>query len=136
MRTRDVDKIIAATNQYSDNIVGFYPYEWVLNKSNIALINDKDDIGLLEFLRPGVFYGHYFFWSRGREAVTAGKEFLREAFTEYDVKAIQGLTPLTNLGARWMNKQLGFKSQGVTPTIADTCEIVIMTKQDWEAIYE
>lgn len=136
MRTYDVDKIVEAVSQYADKIVDFYPYEWVLDKANIALINDKGDVALFQLLRPEVYYGHYFFFSRGREAVNVAKDFLREAFTEHPVKVIQGLTPLVNLGARWMNRQLGFKSQGVTPTIADTCEIVIMTKQDWETLYE
>lgn len=133
MRTTDVDVIMNAVNQYADQIVGFYPYEWVLTKSNIALVNDKGDVALFEFLKPGVYYGHYFFFSRGREAVKVARQFLDEIFT-YDVKVIQGLTPMTHLGARWLNRQLGFKSQGVTPTIKDVCEIVIMTKQDWESL--
>lgn len=131
MRTDNLDLILRATNQYADHITGFYPKEWIDNPLNIALINDNQDISLFEFEAPGVVSGHYFFWSRGKIAVKAAKEFLNEIFT-YDIKVVRGITPITNLGARWVNRQLGLKSYGIVQTTVGPCEIIILTKQEWE----
>lgn len=133
MRTFDVDKIKEAVELYAKDILGFYPDEWLANEENVALTNDNGDIFLFERELPGVVTAHYFFYSRGRKAVNAGKEMLKELFTgPYDVQLIRGLTPLEHLGARWMNKQLGATSYGVVHTILGPCELVILTKQEWE----
>lgn len=134
MRTKDVGKIEDAVYEYKDDIKGFYPYEWVLDDRNVALTNTDDDIALFEHLVPGVVIGHYFFWSRGKNAISNAKDFLREIFTQYDVQVVQGWTPLLNRKARWMSHHLGFKSYGILHT-HEPCELVMMTKQEWENLY-
>lgn len=132
MRTKDVDKVVLAVSQYADHIEGFYPHEWLEDDRNIALIDSSDNVALFEFVRPGVVMGHYFFWDRGKEAVSAAQSFLKEIF-EY-VEVVQGLTPLTNRPARWMNKRLGFKGYGPVKT-HEHCELVMMTKTEWKELY-
>lgn len=133
MRTTDLELVKDATDPYRDGMHGFYPEEWLSNDENVALTNSRGDISLFERELPGVVTGHYFFHSRGHHAVRAAKEMLEEIFTgDYDVKLIRGLTPLEKLGARWMNKQLGFTSYGVVQTKVGPCELVILTKQEWE----
>lgn len=134
MRTYDLDKILKAMEQYSEEIEGFYPKEWIQNPCNIALINTNDDVALFEHqanLKDTVC-GHYFFFSRGKEAVKVAQEFLEELFTTTYVKTITGLTPVTHKGALWMNRKLGFKENGEVDTVIGPCRFVMLTKQQWK----
>jgi len=131
-RTKDLDTIIKATEEYKDSLYGFYPEEWIKCDSNVALTNEYGDVSFFERELPFVVSGHYFFFSRGKQALTEAKKMLREAFTgPYNIEVIRGLSPLQKLGARWMNKQLGFRSYGVVQTMAGPCELVILTKTEW-----
>lgn len=131
-RTKDPKKIQKATNQYAEKIEGFDPEDWVQNEENVALINEKGDVSLFERDSPSVVSGHYFFFSRGNEAVSVAKAMLTEIFSgPYNVKAVKGLTPLENLGARWVNRKLGFKEYGVIHTTLGPHLLVIMTKDEW-----
>lgn len=133
MRTFDVEVVTKAAELYGKEILGFHPEEWLANEENIALTNEYGDCFLFERELPGVVTGHYFFFSRGRGAVNAAKDMLEELFTgPYDVKVVRGLSPLERLGARWLNRQLGATSYGVVNTIIGPCELVILTKQEWE----
>jgi hypothetical protein len=135
MRTYDIEKVVKATSQYSEEIEGFYPKDWLSDTNNVVLINDNEDIALFErvWLSPRTVYGHYFFWSRGKDAVFAAKEFLNEIFTGgYSVEIILGLTPLNNKGALWMNSRLGFKKLEQTDSIIGPLQVVMLTKKDWE----
>ena len=134
MRTYDLEKIEAATRDYETE--GFHPSEWLSCKDNIALINENEDIALFEAqscLAPGTVCGHYFFFSRGGEAVKAARSFLAEVFSgEYNVKKIMGLTPVDHKGALWMNKRLGFTEYGTIDTVVGPSVFVLMTKQQWK----
>ncbi len=134
MRTYDVEKIKAAVAQYATDIVGFDPEEWVTNKKNVALINDNGDIALFETQSDlfNTVCGHYFFFSRGKDALKAAKEFLEEVFTTTYVEVITGLTPLDNKGALWMNRRLGFKEYGEVSTEVGPCRFVMMSKDQWK----
>lgn len=90
---------------------GFDPIEWVANPANICLVKGGD-LAVFEHERPGVVTGHYYFVSRGRSAINIGHDFLDEVF-DSGVEVVRGLTPLENLGARWMSRHLGFTSHGV-----------------------
>ena len=135
MRTYDVEKVKAATAQYAEEIVGFDPEEWLSDPLNIALINDNEDIALFEnqIAATNAVCGHYFFFSRGKEAVKAATQFLREIFC-YDVQTIVGITPEDNKGAIWMNRRLGFKEYGQVATEVGPCRLVVLTKKEWEQI--
>lgn len=131
-RTTSYTDIERAVSQYATEITGFDPSDWSDNLNNWALSNDNGDIALFEYEYDGVYSGHYFFFSRGKEAVKAAKSLLKSFWTmNEDAKVIRGLTPLENLGARWMNKQLKFKSYGVIKTSVGPCELVILTKEEW-----
>jgi hypothetical protein len=135
MRTFDLDKVLAATSQYAEEIEGFNPEEWISNEKNIALVNDNSDIALFEHqvALTDTVCGHYFFFSRGKEAVKAAEEFLGEIFSsKYYVETITGLTPETHKGALWMNRRLGFKDHGQVSTVIGPCRFVILTKEQWK----
>lgn len=133
MRTFDSEVIIQAIEPYLKKLHGFVVDDFVKDEENYAFSNDDLDVAFFQMQRPGVYTGHYFFHSRGRAAVVAAKDFLKEAFDTGDIEIIEGITPLQHLGARWLNKQLGFKSYGVSPTKAGPCELVILTKKEWQA---
>lgn len=132
MRTLDPQLIKQAVSFFlKDDIDQFDPVEWVANHSNIALVNDRDDLAVFEGAsRPGIVTGHYYFQSRGRQAVHSGREFLVELFRDYPVELCRGLTPLTNLGARWMSRHLGFTSHGVLSTPKGPHELFMLSRKD------
>ena len=135
MRTFNSDLVTEAVSQYAERIEGFYPVEWLSNLNNVALTNKNKDIALFERVAaaPSAVYGHYFFWSRGKDAVKASEEFLKEIFRgDYGVEIIVGLTPTTHKGALWLNQRLGFKKIEVVPSIVGDLQRVMLTKKEWE----
>lgn len=132
VREHNLAALLDTMNPYLP-IVGLDPEEWLRNELNIALTDGKGNYGLFERAGLGLVSGHYFMKVRGRDALRISKSILKEVFTgPYDVKVIRGFTPLENLGARWMNKKLGFTGYGVLDTAVGPMELVILTKKEWE----
>lgn len=135
MRTFNVELVKEALARYDKSPKDLDVSFWLANRWNVALTNDRGDVALFERQpsNPKIMSGHYFFVSRGRDAVTAGKEFLKEIFEDkYDVTTIVGFTPLEHKGALWLNKRLGFKSLGPIETDFGTCDAVMLAKQEWK----
>lgn len=110
------------------------PIEWVSNPTNIVLVNDRGDMSLFEKGIKDIYTGHYYFKSRGREAVKAGKEFLDNLFNScYNISVITGLVPITHLGARWMSRQIGLKSYGIEHVGEKPYEMFIITKKEFNS---
>ena len=138
-RTTDIEDILSTISlTFPDGILGFDPEQWIKDDKNICLTDGNKNFTLFEYNSKGVVTGHYFFVYRGKAALSLCKEMLREIFSEKynDIKVIKGLTPLEKLGARWMNKQLGFKSYGVVFTLVGPCELVMLTKEEWKGLQE
>lgn len=133
VRTWDASLIAPAIKHFlnSDDLVD--PIEWVSNPVNIVLINAHGDMALFEYGIKDKYSGHYFFKSRGRAAILAAKEFLDELFnTCYNIHILTGLVPIKHLGARWLSRQLGFKSYGVITYIDNKhYEMFILTKKEF-----
>jgi hypothetical protein len=105
---------------------------WLSNPDNIALVNDDGDMALFERGVKHIYTGHYYFKSRGRKAITVGKDFLDNLFnTCYNISILTGLVPLTHLSARWMTRQLGFTSHGVIHIDNKHYEMFIITKKEF-----
>lgn len=109
---------------------GFDLSEFV-SDGGVCLRSD-DNIALFERDAPRLWTGHYFFKVRGKDALKLSRQMLKEFFSVFQPLVIKGLTPLEHLGARWMSRQLGFKSYGVVQTVVGPCELFILTKEDWE----
>lgn len=134
-RTYDKDAIQRGLDLYQDSYEGLVLDEWIKDKQNVALTNEHGDISLFErqYANPISVHGHYFFFSRGRGAVTAAQQMLEEIFTgPYQVDIVVGLTPVEHKGARWLNRKLGFDSLGITETVAGDHEMVFLPKTKWE----
>ncbi len=132
VRTYDVNLIAPAIEFFLKSDTQVDPVDWIANPDNIVLQNDSGDIALFEKGVKDTYSGHYFFKSRGRSAIRAGQEFLDELFnTCYNINILMGLTPLTNLPARWMSRQLGFKSYGIIQSERKPYEMFIITKKEF-----
>lgn len=132
-RNYDASPLTETVQPYEDELVGFIPEEWLANKDNVCLTDGNGNFTLFQRFSPEVVMGHYFLKARGREALKLCEAFLEEIFTgPYNVSIIQGITPHTKLGALWMNKKLGFRSSGTVNTIAGPCELVVLSKLEYE----
>lgn len=129
-RTYNPLTVRKTVDKYANQTVGFVPEVWLADRRNIALVNDNGDIGLMEYDKDGVYFGHEFFNSRGKDALKAAREMIETFFTEHPVLVIQGLTPIERKGARWLNRQIGFTSHRIIDTdLEGPCELFILTKE-------
>jgi len=134
-RTQDSGIVRQATSQVDFELEGFHLREWLADDENVALTNLRGDVSLFErqWRNPSIVTGHYFFFSRGREALDVAKEMLEEIWKEeYKVKTILGLTPVTHRGALWLNKRLGFKTIDTIDAITGPCRLVQLSKETQE----
>lgn len=130
-RTTNLELVSGLMKPYLP-IHGLNLEEWLENKTNVCLINEDEDLALFEFDSNGIYSGHYFFKSRGKKAVASAQKFLQAFIAQHNPQVIKGLTPLENLGARWLSRHIGFKGFGVVQTPVGPCELFILTKKDWE----
>lgn len=133
MRTYDPAVVEAATAQVKDDLKGRPVSEWLADPENIAMVNDKGDIGLLEKRGSGVYCPHMFFFSRGPAAVKAGAAFLTEAF-EHGAKILIGFTPLDKRGAVRLVKHLGLTILGEEDIDGRPHMISTLTKEQWDVL--
>lgn len=132
MRTTDVTKVTEAINFIGHGIVD--PKEWLANPTNIALENEYGDIALFEYGLPNkqIYSGHYYFKSRGRQAIQSARDFLDELFNScYNISIVLGLIPIQNRAARWITRQLGFTSYGLETLHDKEYELFILTKKEF-----
>lgn len=128
LRTTNPDDLVKVFETYPD-AEGFEPVEWVANQDNVAYY-DGDNLALFEKGSDGVYSAHYFFTVRGKAARELAVATLDRFFTETGTKVIRGLTPLANRAARWMSRQLGFKSAGAVTTPYGNFEMFVLTPND------
>lgn len=132
MRTYDVALVQNAIEMLHEDGKNISAAEWLETPTNIALTNDQGDVALFEIGLRNIYSGHYAFKSRGKQAIEAAREFLDEIFnTCYNIDVIMGLTPITNLPARWLTRRVGFKSYGVVEGPKRHYEMFIMTKREF-----
>lgn len=129
IRTYDSKAVDEATKEFQYD---FDPVEWVEDERNIALLNEYGDMNLFQFQTEGTYIGHFFYQSRGKQALESAKKMLRYIFSLPSVDVIIGLTPVEKLGAKWLTRKLGFKSYGEVETLPGLCELFIMTKAEYE----
>jgi hypothetical protein len=132
MRTFSPAEVRLGTDQILDEIKHrFDPETWLQDLRNIALVDSVGNIGLFEAHgSPGVYHGHYFFQSRGKDAVSAAKAFLIEGFGEYGIERIIGYTPVKKLGAMWLTRHLGFTPVSVETINGEDFQVWTMHKKE------
>ena len=110
------------------------PIDWLSKSENIVLENKYGDLALFEYglVAKKVYSGHYYFKSRGRQAINDAKCFLDEVFNScYNINVLVGLVPIENRASRWITRQIGFTSQGVEEVHDKEYELFILTKKEF-----
>lgn len=106
----------------------FNAEEWFASSNNYALI-DGPNIAFAEYKSPGVYWVHFCFdTARGREAIQLTKDMFEEFCRVCPVKTAIGLIEVNNKKARWLIRQVGFKSLGEVETHNGLCEMFYATK--------
>lgn len=134
MRTWDAIKIGAAIKHFLETDETVDPIEWLANPVNIALENDSGDLALFEYGFPTkkVYAGHYYFKSRGRQAIDAAKGFLDELFNScYNIHIVMGLVPTVHLAAKWLTRRVGFKFYDIEEIDGKQYDLFILTKKEF-----
>jgi len=102
---------------------------WFANADNYALM-EGDNIAFGEYKKPGVYWVHFCFdTARGREAIQLTKDMFEEFCRVCPVKTAIGLIEVNNRKARWLIRQVGFKSLGEVETENGLCEMFYSTKE-------
>jgi len=134
MRIWDATKIAIAIKHFLKTEEQVDVIEWLSDPVNIVLENDNGYIAIFEYGIPAkrVYSGHYYFKSRGRQAIKAGKELLDELFNScYNVNILMGMVPIERREVKWMTRQLGFKSYGPEEARGKQYELFILTKKEF-----
>ena len=109
------------------------PIEWLSDPKHIVLMNDEGDIALFE---PGIrqyYSGHYYFKSRGRQALDSAHEFLDTIFGPcYNIPVMTGLVPIARRDVKWMTRRLGFTSYGLVHYDGVPYELFILTQKEFQ----
>lgn len=133
MRIWDAVKIDKAISHFL-KIDKIDAIEWLSDPANIVLENDREDLAIFEYGFPNhkVYSGHYYFKSRGRQAIDAAHDFLDELFNScYNISVLTGLVPVEHPAARWLTRKVGFKSYGFEEINDKQYELFILTKKEF-----
>lgn len=134
MRTWDAIKIGSAIKHFLKTEEQVDPIEWLSDHTNIVLENKHGDLALFEYGLPTrrIYSGHYFFKSRGRQAIESAKGFLDELFNScYNISILMGMVPIERKDVKWMTRQLGFTSYGLEEARGKQYELFILTKKEF-----
>lgn len=134
VRTHDTELVSRYVNPFLSVFQISLPKGWIEDDSNIVLTNSANDFALFERMMPGVVTGHYFFQTRGKQAIKAAEEFITELFSNlsYDVYCIRGLVPIENRASSWITRRLGFTLHETVETTLGLHEVFTLTKQEWK----
>lgn len=114
------------TDKYPDYF-SFDAEAWFSDADNYALI-EGDNIAFGEYKSPGVYWVHFCFdAARGREAIQLTKDMFDEFCRACPVRTAIGLIEVNNKKARWLIRQVGFKSLGEVMTENGLCEMFYST---------
>lgn len=133
-RTYSVATVTEAVKTYGE-INDLNPREWLMNEANVAVVTKSGDLALFERagLASHVVAGHFFFKSRGKEAIASAKEILKEAFkTGPGITMIVGLVPKDKKHVSAITRRLGFSYNGDVGPDSSLCEYFTLSKFDWE----
>lgn len=133
MITRSYDPELmkeALSRAPSDMNQGINYEDWLAHPNNIMLV-EGEDIGLVVHNYPGVCTGHWFYKSRGRDALRCGERMIDHLFDKYGMKAIRGITRVDLKAARWAARQVGFTSYGILEMDDGEYELFCLTKDEF-----
>lgn len=121
-RLTDPVKCRMVTDRHPDYFT-FDVEDWFSKEDNYALIEGAN-ISFGEYKSPGVYHVHFCFdTAKGREAIDLTKRMFIEFCKARPVQTAIGLIEINNRKARWLIRQVGFKSLGEIDTQIGRCEM-------------
>lgn len=102
--------------------------DWLASKGNIPIELSNGDIALFDDEGDGVYEGHYFFTSRGKEAVASARDILRLMFTQHDARVIFGMVPAGRREVGFITRRIGFKFIGPRHTPEGWCDLFVLPR--------
>lgn len=125
-RLIDAAECRTATDKHPDYF-SFDVEDWFSKTENYAL-KEGDNISFGEYKSPGVYWVHFCFdTAKGRDAINLTKRMFSEFCKTCPVRIAIGLIHLDNRKARWLIRQVGFKSLGEVETENGRCEMFYNT---------
>lgn len=129
---RLMDPVIckAITDKHKDYFT-FDEDKWFSNLNNFGYIEGQN-VGFGEFKSPGCYWVHLCCdEAKGREAVELTKKMVGMLYEDTQFNSLVALIHVDNKKAKWLIRQVGFKSLGVTDTPNGLCEMFCLTKKDY-----
>lgn len=114
------------TDKYPEHFT-FNAEEWFSCKENYAFVQGEN-VAFGEWKSPGVYWVHFcFHTAKGREAIELTKNMFSALCSLSDLKIGIGLIHHENRKAKWLIRQVGFKSLGMIETSNGLCEMFTQT---------
>lgn len=121
-RVTDHVECTAITDKHLDYFT-FDAVDWFSKPENFAY-REGDNIAFGEYKSPGVYWVHFCFdTARGREAINLTKRMFKRLSRDCPLKIGIGLIGVNNKKAKWLIRQVGFKSLGEIDTANGLCEM-------------
>jgi len=128
-RVYNADECRQITDKYPDYFT-FDSDKWFSVDANYA-IKEGENIGFAEYKSPGTYWVHFcFHTARGREAIDLTKKMVANLYNDCPIRTAIGLITKNNRKARWLIRQVGFKSLGFVETKIGLCEMFYYTKDE------
>lgn len=127
-RLKNAKECREVTNKHLDYFT-FDADDWFSCERNFAFIQGAN-IGFGEWKKPGVYWVHFCFdEAKGRQAIELTKQMFKELCKATDLQIAIGLIHVDNKKAKWLIRQVGFKSLGEVMTENGMCEMFYSTRE-------
>ena len=103
-------------------------HTWVNIERNL-MYRLGDDVGLATYDYPGVYTVHWFFKSKGKEALRVARIMLDYLFMKHEPEVLRALVLMENKPSRYMAKYMGFEHLSVEEFSDGPTEVMILTKK-------
>ncbi len=133
-RTFDPEDVARQTNKHMEKLPCFWPDDWVASDKNYALIDDHNNIGLMDYYKPGIYEVHIYFEDRGKEALDRLKGMRDWVFHNTDATVLVGKTPVLEKGAWLLTRLAGFTRVGTIETRFCPMFMSTLSKEDWQKL--
>lgn len=127
-RLTDPVECRGVTDKHPDYF-SFNVEDWFSKEENYAL-KEGANIAFGEYKRPGVYFVHFCFdTAKGRDAIDLTRRMFKEFCRSCPVETAIGLIHVGNKKAKWLIRQVGFKSLGEVMTDNGLCEMFYSHKE-------
>ena len=125
----DLARCKAVTDKHLDYFT-FDIDQWFRTEGNYTLIEDEN-IAFGQLKSRGVYWVHFcFHTAKGREAIDLTRRMFKEFCRACPVETAIGIINMKNKKARWLIRQVGFKSLGEVDTEKGLCEMFYSKRVD------